>query len=151
MEKINFTNGKAPALNAINLNQLQTNVEEAIENAKTEVENTINEVDKKVDEIIKGTLVSENGTTINYGSYIIYGKLLILVASVTATKDITQYNNIASLSNIGNGLSGNCYIYDDSNTSCYLNKTNGKIGIYKQGGLKAGETITWTKIFALTS
>lgn len=30
MEKINFTNGQAPALNGANLNQLQTNVEEAI-------------------------------------------------------------------------------------------------------------------------
>ena len=30
MEKINFKNGQAPALNATNLNQLQTNVENAI-------------------------------------------------------------------------------------------------------------------------
>lgn len=30
MEKINFTNGQAPAINGTNLNQLQTNVEEAI-------------------------------------------------------------------------------------------------------------------------
>ena len=30
MKKINFVNGQAPALNATNLNQLQTNVEEAI-------------------------------------------------------------------------------------------------------------------------
>lgn len=30
MEKINFTNGQAPALNGENLNQLQTNVENAI-------------------------------------------------------------------------------------------------------------------------
>ena len=30
MEKINFTNGQAPAINGSNLNQLQTNVEEAI-------------------------------------------------------------------------------------------------------------------------
>lgn len=30
MEKINFKNGQAPALNATNLNQLQTNIENAI-------------------------------------------------------------------------------------------------------------------------
>ena len=30
MDKINFVNGQAPALNAINLNQMQTNVENAI-------------------------------------------------------------------------------------------------------------------------
>ena len=30
MEKINFTNGQAPAINDTNLNQLQTNVEDAI-------------------------------------------------------------------------------------------------------------------------
>lgn len=35
MEKINFTNGQEPALNGTNLNQLQTNVENAIEEAKT--------------------------------------------------------------------------------------------------------------------
>lgn len=31
MEKITFVNGQAPALNATNLNQLQENVEDAIE------------------------------------------------------------------------------------------------------------------------
>ena len=31
MEKINFVNGQEPALNGTNLNQLQTNIEEAIE------------------------------------------------------------------------------------------------------------------------
>ena len=30
MEKINFKNGQAPALNATNLNQLQTNIENGI-------------------------------------------------------------------------------------------------------------------------
>lgn len=30
MEKINFINGKAPAINAVNLNQMQTNAENAI-------------------------------------------------------------------------------------------------------------------------
>jgi hypothetical protein len=36
MERINFTNGKAPALNGANLNQLQTNIENAIQDAVIE-------------------------------------------------------------------------------------------------------------------
>lgn len=39
MEKINFKNGQAPALNATNLNQLQTNVENAIPTKVSELDN----------------------------------------------------------------------------------------------------------------
>lgn len=41
MDKINFTNGKAPAINATNLNQMQTNVEAAIETAKNELKEVV--------------------------------------------------------------------------------------------------------------
>ena len=37
MEKINFINNQAPAINETNLNQLQTNVENAINEAKPKV------------------------------------------------------------------------------------------------------------------
>lgn len=46
MEKINFTNGQEPALNGTNLNQLQTNVENAI----AEVETAITEVETSAKE-----------------------------------------------------------------------------------------------------
>lgn len=39
MEKINFINNQAPALNATNLNQLQTNVENAIPTKVSELDN----------------------------------------------------------------------------------------------------------------
>lgn len=39
MEKINFKNGQAPALNATNLNQLQTNIENAIPTKVSELDN----------------------------------------------------------------------------------------------------------------
>lgn len=39
MEKINFINGQAPALNSTNLNQLQTNVENAINGVDTKAGN----------------------------------------------------------------------------------------------------------------
>ena len=41
MEKINFANSKEPALNGTNLNQLQTNVENAINEEKNARENAI--------------------------------------------------------------------------------------------------------------
>ena len=42
MNKINFTNGQAPAINATNLNQLQTNVENAINEVNDEIAKTEN-------------------------------------------------------------------------------------------------------------
>lgn len=47
MEKINFVNGSAPALNATNLNQMQTNLENAITEMQTNVESAINEATTK--------------------------------------------------------------------------------------------------------
>ena len=140
MEKINFANGQAPALNGANLNQLQANVE-----------NAINDVENKVDEIVKGTLTGLNGVTVDYGSYMVYGKILILVASLTATQTVARYDGIAQLSNGAKGLIGNAYIYPENNHTCYLNKNSGRIDIYQSGGFPAGSSLTWVGVYALSS
>jgi hypothetical protein len=55
MEKINFVNGSEPALNATNLNQMQDNVENAINDTKTNLENAINDTGNWQDlELING-------------------------------------------------------------------------------------------------
>lgn len=57
MEKINFINGQAPAINATNLNQLQTNVEKAIDDKTQIASETVLGLIKKG----SGIVIDENG------------------------------------------------------------------------------------------
>ena len=61
MDKINFQNKKLPALNATNLNQLQTNVETAI---------------NQVNQIKNGNITAKDGITIQYPSIVQSGKVV---------------------------------------------------------------------------
>lgn len=61
MDKINFQNKKLPAVNATNLNQLQTNVETAI---------------NQVNQIKNGNITAKDGITIQYPSIVQSGKVV---------------------------------------------------------------------------
>lgn len=64
MEKITFVNGKVPALNATNLNQLQTNTENSINQLQTDVESSISQLQTNLENAINAVHgVPAGGTT----------------------------------------------------------------------------------------
>ena len=83
MEKINFTNGKAPALNGTNLNQLQDNIEEAINSLKL----AMNPVGT-----VKITIENVNPSTYLGGTWeqIAEGRTLIGAGTGTDANSISQ-------------------------------------------------------------
>ena len=96
MEKINFVNGQAPAINGTNLNQLQTNVEEAIEDAMNNVKiqaATLHTFTKKSGNIATGTwstLCEDLSVNLEAGKY-----MLIFTVGVTgAANGVTSFNPV---------------------------------------------------------
>ena len=76
MEKITFVNGQEPALNGTNLNQLQTNVEDAINTLQANVEDEITEATNTLQtniNNIKHEDITTNGEPVKCG-YKIDGK-----------------------------------------------------------------------------
>lgn len=96
-----------------------------------------------------GTILPVTGTKINYGSYIIHDRILVLTVSVTATSNIARYNHIMVLSGGGKHLGGNAYIKSTDGKNCYIEKNNGAIAIYEVGGFSSGTTIKFEGVFPL--
>ena len=103
----------------------------------------------KCSRLINGGFISENGTTVEYGSYIISDNLMIATLKVTATSAVPQYKAIAKLENLG--LVKNGYIYGTDNETCYVNSNTQTIDIYKAGGLAAGDSVVIQNIATLSS
>lgn len=116
MEKINFINGQAPALNGANLNQLQTNIENAI-NETTEYSTEV----KKI-----GT--THNGKPI-YRKFIELGYQLDTISSVSLSSlDVANVINIYGMTygtdievpiNFNNGTGSNSCYYSVGEKALY--------------------------------
>lgn len=129
MEKINFINNQAPALNATNLNQMQDNIENAINGV---VESGSNENGDWV-KYMDGTMICTkrvSGTTsatrswgplyegeVNCG---IYPKTFIDTPKITAVSKLGRENIIECFgSSTNNSTFGSLYfLTKDSNQSC---------------------------------
>lgn len=113
------------------------------------LKNTSGKEIKIKENIISGGIVGAPGVVVNYGSYIVKDRLLIITASITATNIIAIYQPIMYL-DITEDLAGNCYMRSTDNTNCYINKA-GMVAIYKSGGFQVGTTLTWEGVYALAA
>ena len=144
MEKINFVNGQSPYISATNLNNLQNNVENAINEVNDKIK-----LDTTIGSIITGILTSASGANVLVSTYVVVGKIIVIGLDLTAVEQISQYQPIAYFNN--GGLLGNGYIYTTANETCYLNKDKQSIDIYKSGGLAAGEKVYINTVAILNS
>lgn len=90
MEKINFQNGQAPAINDTNLNQLQANVENAIETAKTNLEEEIETVKTTRDLEDITSQVTFNNCTLTAGKIMVDRKNRILYFQIAILPTVTS-------------------------------------------------------------
>ena len=87
MTKINFVNGQAPALNDVTLNQLQTNIENAISEA---IAQAILEDNKKkyyVGKIVMDTANVNPATYLGFGTWTLWGQGRVPVGVDTTDSD----------------------------------------------------------------
>ena len=94
-----------------------------------------------------GVLTPATGTTINYSSFINYGKLLIFVASITANETLPRFSPIAYFDI--DELVGSQYVFDVENNSHYINNSNKALETYAEGGMEAEETRIFSAVVGL--
>ena len=122
MEKINFTNGQAPAINDMNLNQMQKNIEKAIE----EVEDKLN---YSTEEKVVGTW--KDGRPI-YRKVIDFGVLNNAQGSKNIAHEINDIDTIIDIRAIGYEgtyafpipFVGNDFMFAGVSYSIRVNKTD---------------------------
>lgn len=108
MEKINFTNGQAPALNGTNLNKLQENIEQAISEETDIIEKGVNANGTYI-KYKDGTLICRfclDTKTINTGYHFVsetwaYPAKFIEIPNVQATANNWNTNLIVTKVNAG--------------------------------------------------
>lgn len=116
MEKINFTNGQAPAINGANLNQLQTNVEDEFNAQRTgwyEITSTFTY--SSWNDNTKTAVISSGDNLTN---------VLSVGMKVKFTQNSTKYGIITAISNSAITLfMGTDYVLEDTNISSFCFST----------------------------
>lgn len=73
MEKINFTNGQEPALNGTNLNQMQNNIENAMDTLKEELKLSILKMQNPIGHIRMETTDTNPADYLGFGTWVLWG------------------------------------------------------------------------------
>lgn len=159
MNKINFRNGQSPALNGTNLNQLQTNIEEAINVVQGNLDDAKNELGYNVisngepvktgrkidgkDEYIKrisvtlGTPSSAGGTTKMWeidSGLSSFKMTMPLLACIDINGSI-QEANIVRFSAYAEGITLN-----PTSSHCFIDEGTGIISFLTAGSDRSGKT-----------
>lgn len=150
MEKINFVNGQAPAINGTNLNQLQTNVETAINGVdtktgdlstlsttdKTSAVNAINEVKKETTNlkkkvgIIAKTIVAGTTETFTVGNRA--GYLVTTTSNSSAIRGcwlVLTSSSAGTVVNLG-GIGSSIAVSSNNTTLSVANNGSYNCGVY---------------------
>lgn len=129
MTKINFVNGQAPALNDVTLNQLQTNIENAISEA---IAQAILEDNKKkyyVGKIVMDTANVNPATYLGFGTWTLWGQGRVPVGVDTTDSDFNAVEK-----------TGGEKKHTMTEAEMYKHKHN--VGIYINNNV-AGDQVYW--------